>query len=91
MSESQREISDVQVFALEAMEMDDVSVSRASGRVTVSLTEHVDGELDGEEILSLASEFKLEVVGVRVDVGPPVLAIEFAEREVVHHDQEVSR
>ena len=87
MSESEREISPVQVFALKAMEMDDVSVSRANNRVTVSLTEHIDGELDGEEILSLASEFALEVVGVRAGVDQPVLAIEFAESGT----QEVSR
>ena len=76
-----REISDVQIFALRAMEMDEVSVSRQSGRVTVVQNEYIDGTLDGEEILSLADEFALEVVGVRVDVDQPVLAIEFAEDE----------
>ena len=66
-------------FGMEAMDLDDVSVSRDNGRYVITVSgPNPGGNVDGERVVDLANEMGHEILGVSADLDADELVIEVA-------------
>jgi len=64
-------------FGMEAMDLDDVSVSRDNGRYVITVRgPNPGGDVDGERVVDLANEMGHDILGVSADLDADELVIE---------------
>ena len=66
-------------FGMEAMDLDDVSVSRDNGRYVITVSgPNPGGNVDGERVVDLANEMGHDILGVSANLDADELVVEVA-------------